>query len=327
MLLQEHKYLLCYDGQIDEGKSHQFIEQGASSSSVTSTCANMSPPNSFRKTFDLSSVNSLPTSSSSSNSYCLSSPPRKTSTLRYRGQSSSSLSSPSKPSVTESAATRALLEVTAHKDTRSSLQEVREEPGEIKQSLDETQGERDLCTRETATATATSDTSRITSMHPVVILLGYIVVPFLQLTISIERYLRSIFASLFAPSSSFQQETINSDGEELYSSSIVNLRQGLLDGNAIYSGPSEAVCCYSSSSSSSSSDDDNTESEQDGWGHFADFQDELADEASFIPSCSVRALRSQAVSAVAGPPSCATTLETLAEVREEDDDAGEDWIF
>lgn len=157
------------------------------------------------------------------------------------------------------------------------------------------------------------------------ILLGYIVVPFLQLTISIERYLRSMLASMFAPTSSFQQETINSDGEEHYSSSIVNLRQGLLDGNANYSGPSEAVCCYSSSSSSS--DDDNAESEHDGWGHFADFRDELADEATFIPSCSPRSLRTQAMAAVAVPPSCVTTLETLAEVREEDDDAGDDWNF
>jgi hypothetical protein len=227
------------------------------------------------------------------------------------------------------------MEAAARKDTRSTLQEVREEPRETKQSLDETRGDHDRCTRETATSTA--DTSSIASTHPdrigsvtqcflEVILLGYIVVPFLQLTISIERYLRSMLASMFAPSSSFQQETINSDGEEHYSSSIVNLRQGLLDGNANYSGPSEAVCCYSSSSSSS--DDDNDESEQDGWGHFADFRDELADEATFIPSCSPRSLRTQAVAAVASPPSCATTLETLAEVREEDDDAGDDdWNF
>ena len=66
----------------------------------------------------------------------------------------------------------------------------------------------------------------------------------------------------------------------------------------------ETVCGYSSSSSSSG------EGEEDDWGHFADFRDELADESSFIPSCST-----------------SHTLETLTEGREEDDDVGEDWSF
>ncbi len=78
------------------------------------------------------------------------------------------------------------------------------------------------------------------------------------------------------------------------------------------------------SCSSSSSSDDNTEEDEDGWGHFADFRDELADEASFIPSCSMMPLRNGSVAAVHVPPSCVTALETLAE---EDDEEEEDWSF
>jgi len=361
MLLQERNY-----------ESHQLIEQRplAASENLTdaSSCSTISPPSSFnnrlhRSTFDLSSVNSLSTSSSDSRSSRLSSPTRNTSTLRYRGQSSSSSSShyQDHPSLPEGAATPAVLHPAANIDTKSALQEIREEPRERTQSLDETQGENDLCTHKIAAAAAATiicsndspmsatATSNIASMHTncmrsvtqyflEVILLRYLVVPFLQLTIIIERYLRSIcvfedlqrnaglvFASVFAHCSSFQQEPINFDGEELYSSSIAPLHQELSDNNDAFSCSSEAVCCYSSSFSSS--DDDNTEREKDGWGHFADFQDELADESSFIPSCSASPLRTRAVAAVAVSPCCATTLETLAEVREEDNDAGEDWSF
>lgn len=293
MLLQERSYQLYHDGEI-EGEVQ---------------CRQNSSNNKLRRsTFDLSSVNSLATSCSDSSSYSLPSPTRKASTLRRRVTSSSSNCNPSS---TEGAASRALLLLAAHKDTKPALQEVRDEPRYTNQSLEQTQEESDLCTRRApSTASCMSD---IVSSHPDstnsfvqyvlrVILLGYFVIPFLQLTITMERHLRStfgdlhrnlglVFTSLFV--SSLQEEPIHFDGEEHCSN----------DSQGTY----ETVCCLSSSSSSS-------EGEEDDWGHFADFRDELADETSFIPSCSAR-------------PSCVTTLETLAEGREEDDDVGEDWSF
>ena len=138
-----------------------------------------------------------------------------------------------------------------------------------------------------------------------------------------ERYFRSTFgeihqnagfvlASVYSPSSSIRQEPINFESKGLNRSS--NSRED-------FYGACEAT------SSSSSSSDDYSEEDEDGWGHFADFRDELADEASFIPSCSMMTIRQRSVVAVAVTPSCATTLETLAEGREEDDEAEEDWSF
>lgn len=350
MLLQERNYELYYDREIeDEVNSHQCIEQRAISSSVglsdTFPCEKISSPNSNsrlrRSTFDLSSVNSLATSSSDSSSYCIPSPSRKTSTLRYRGQSSSP-SSYGNPSFTEGAATEALLHLAEHNDTKSTLREVRREPSELKHSLDETRGHckrrrepATICTEDSASS-STSITDGDDSMSSIsqycleVIILGYLVVPFLQLTITIERFLRGLFVhlqrylglafdSLFGHSSS--SEDLNFDWQELYSSTANPLQRESSDHNRDVSGSCEAVCCYSSSSSCED------EGEHDGWGHFADFQDELADEASFIPSCSANPLRGRAASASAVPPTCVTALETLAEGREEDDDAGEDWSF
>ncbi|MGK3761749.1 MAG: hypothetical protein ACI8RD_014067, partial [Bacillariaceae sp.] len=78
---------------------------------------------------------------------------------------------------------------------------------------------------------------------------------------------------------------------------------------------------------SSCDDDEHQTIDADGWGHFADFQEELADESSFIPSCSrsnsvVPSYRSVT------PPSPNNqkgALETLTESREEEDE--EDWSF
>jgi len=352
MLLQERNYELYGDVEIeDEDKSHQSIEQRASTASVglwdASPYANNSSSSSFnnrlrRSTFDLSSISSLATSASDSSSYCCSSPSRKSSTLRYRGQSPAS-SKFSNPPSQEGSTTQALLQQTVHEDTKSAFQEAHEEPTE---SSEERQGSDDLCSQKSASVPCAKDsiatttniassgpnrTSSVTQYFLEIILVGYLIVPFLELTIRIERYLRSTFgdlrrmmglafAGLFASSSSFQEEPSNVDGEELYSSPIAPaLLEDRFDETDDYHGLSEAGCCYSSSSSS---DDSNNESEKDGWGHFADFQD----EPSFIPSVA-SPLRSRAVAAVATPTSCATTLETLAEGREEDDEAGDDWNF
>lgn len=364
MLLQEHNYDLYYDDEIEEkqSKSHQ---QRSSTVSVgfsdTSSCAKISPPSSFnnnngqqlrRSTFDLSSFNSL----SATSSDCCS------------------------PVQEEGAATLALLEQLAGKRETTSLspitlEEAREEP-----STNETQEAEDLFSPTTA-ATAADDapaavanSSTVSSHHngderrSVIqfilegILLGHLIVPLLYLIVIVERCVRSLFrglqrnagflfASLFAPSSSFQQEPTdaeNNDEQQLLASSLNLMQQELVedvddDDDEDCPGSEEACCCYSSSSISSSSDnndDNNIESEATGgWGHFADFQDELADEKSFIPFCSASSplrtrTRTRSVVAAAAPPSpvgsacvVASTLETLDECREEDDDTEEDWSF
>ncbi|KAL3914969.1 MAG: hypothetical protein SGILL_005866, partial [Bacillariaceae sp.] len=64
---------------------------------------------------------------------------------------------------------------------------------------------------------------------------------------------------------------------------------------------------------------------KDEWGHFADFQEELADEASFIPSCS----RIPAGRSTLRKPST-SGLAPLAEVHEDDHEEAveeEEWCF
>lgn len=68
--------------------------------------------------------------------------------------------------------------------------------------------------------------------------------------------------------------------------------------------------------------DTSSHSSKDEWGHFADFQDELADEASFIPSCCRlppprSSLRKSSTSGLA----------PLAEVDGDDNEEEEDWTF
>jgi hypothetical protein len=67
----------------------------------------------------------------------------------------------------------------------------------------------------------------------------------------------------------------------------------------------------------------------DAWGHFTDFQDELADEASFIPSCSRSSPPPRKQSTL--QPLSASGLSPLAEETEfddEDEDEDEDgWSF
>jgi len=349
MMLQEPNYRLLSDGEIeDEGNSHRFVEQRDTINSVdvsnVSSCEKMTPQGSFgnnfrRSTFDLSSFNSLATSCSDGSSYSSPScsPARKTTGLRCRRQSSSG-----KTSSSEGAATRTLLQQARDNGMKSpSMQEIREEPTGMSQSLNTKQGENDrfaqqasadtTCTKDLSIA-ATAESRSSMQYFLEAILLGCLVIPILELTISIERYIRSIFGdlqrnagsaftSIYDSASSLRKESVNSCAK-LYASSIAslqNLQKHYLLDEKEYS--TDSACCYSTSSSS---DDDNNsaEREHDSWGHFADFRDELADEASFIPFCSGTSLRNGMIAAVAVPPSCANnTLETLAEGREEDDDS------
>eukprot|EP00534_Pseudo-nitzschia_fraudulenta_P009774 CAMPEP_0201167202 /NCGR_PEP_ID=MMETSP0851-20130426/71467_1 /ASSEMBLY_ACC=CAM_ASM_000631 /TAXON_ID=183588 /ORGANISM="Pseudo-nitzschia fraudulenta, Strain WWA7" /LENGTH=350 /DNA_ID=CAMNT_0047448373 /DNA_START=230 /DNA_END=1282 /DNA_ORIENTATION=- len=350
MLLQERDCKLYYDhGTEEEENKCQLIEQPGSKVSI-------SPPISFKKklrrsTFDLSSFNST----SESNTTASSSQTRNASTLRHRGSVSLSHSQDNHTSP-EGAATTALLRTTADKNQKSPVQEVQDAIANAQSLHDKRKyEEEDSCFQITGATTMHAGnfsvpadvSSNISSRHRdatisftqclfEILLLGYLIVPLLQLTVTIERHARSILremqvnfgiASSFLISPfSFQREPIDIDARYICSSSIYSMRREMSGENDISMDLSDSMCCYSSSSSAS--DENNNESEQDGWGHFADFQDELADESSFIPSCSLSPIRNRAAVTPAVLPSCVTTLETLTEGHEEeDDDAGDDWSF
>lgn len=302
MLLQERNYELRFDEE-DEGKD-RVISDATGHSSYKKTSSRSSFNSRLRRsTFDLSSVNSLATSCSDSSSYSLPSPTRKSSTMRHRGQSSSSTTS-----TQEGAASQALLQLIADQEKMTALQETHK--------AIEAEGEIDASAQDVSSISKGSS-DRIESFIQYfleVIFFGCLIVPFLQMTITIERCLRRnlelAFTTLRSPSSSIEEEPIEFERRGLYHSP--KSREGLY-------ATTEVV--YSSSS------DDNSEEDEDGWGHFADFQDELADESSFIPSCSVMPIRTRTETSVAVSPSCIATLETLAECQEEDDEGEEDWSF
>jgi hypothetical protein len=317
MLLQEkHNFDLYYGKNIEEDSSKSHLE----CSNNNGTCIQR------RSTFDLSSFHrsssSLSSASSSTNTSYISSPKsqktyvRNNTTLRYRGPLSTSLEEDRN---TFSVTTRS----TKNRDeSTSSSSEV-------------------ITSNNTSNHSTTSninannnrnddeDGSVLESILGGIFLgCGHLIVILLHMIVTMERFVRRIFrevgfvyASIFASSSSFQQEPVNDDEDELsYSTSAPQMQYDDED----YSSSGD-----SSSSSSSPGDDEHDEHQidADGWGHFADFQEELADESSFIPSCSrsnnvVRPYRSVT------PPSPNNqkgALETLTESREEEDE--EDWSF
>eukprot|EP00535_Pseudo-nitzschia_heimii_P007866 CAMPEP_0197175414 /NCGR_PEP_ID=MMETSP1423-20130617/1640_1 /TAXON_ID=476441 /ORGANISM="Pseudo-nitzschia heimii, Strain UNC1101" /LENGTH=341 /DNA_ID=CAMNT_0042624575 /DNA_START=169 /DNA_END=1194 /DNA_ORIENTATION=+ len=341
MLLNERDYRIYRDGEIEtDDQLDCLMEHRDSANSlgllddpslvkITSRLASNSKLR--RSTFELSSFNSLATASSDSSSYCVSTPTRnastptrKSSSLRYRG----SFQSSGNPSSLEAAPKQSLAQRAKLSD--SNLREVREEAGGAIPSGNERTTK--IRSHETLSGTSFAKDGLLEWLNSMihffmeVIVLGFLVVPFLELIIRIERYFRSrlediqqssgyIFDSMFTPSSSFQDEAIDVDSARFLSAEntpmLQHYQRQLLDNNERDLGhSSEAVSCYSTSSSSDH--DASDEHGEDGWGHFADFQDELADETSFVP-CSF------------GPLDIA--LETLDEGREEDDDAGEDWAF
>lgn len=330
MLLQERNYRLHYDDAIEDEAKHPALSSAVGSSEHFSYAKSKSSKNRLRRsTFDLSSVSSLSTSSSDSSSCCLSSPTRKSSSLRYRGLSSSTSSSYNNNNPpSEGAASQALKNLVANNITESSLQDVRQEHNEIQEERESSPTS--FHTQDSSTSSESSDMESFLQYLLEVIFLGYVVVPFLHLTITMERYLRSTFgdihrnagfvlASIYAPSSSVSQEPITMERGQVQQQ---QQQQHRTDSHEDFYGAEAILSCSSSSSS-----DDNTEEDEDAWGHFADFRDELADEASFIPSCSMMPLRNRSVAPVHVPPSCVTGLETLAEGREEEDEAEEDWSF
>jgi hypothetical protein len=304
MLLQEkHSFDLHYGKNIEEDSSKSHLE---CSSNNIDECMQR------RSTFDLTSFHrsssSLSSSASSStNTLYVSSPKsqrtyvRNNTTLRYRGP----LSTKDPDESTSTSSGMITSNNTSNQNTTSNINANNnrndDEDGSVVES---TLGGNFLgC--------------------------GHLIVILLHLIVTIERYVRRIlreagfvYASLFASSFSFQQEPVNDDDEDELSSSTS--APPMQDDDEDYSSSG-----YSSSSSSSSScdDDEHQTIDADGWGHFADFQEELADESSFIPSCSrsnsvVPSYRSVT------PPSPNNqkgALETLTESREEEDE--EDWSF
>jgi len=343
MLLNERDYRIYRDGEIEtDDQLDCLMEHRDSANSlglsddlsfvkITSRLASNSKLR--RSTFELSSFNSLATASSDSSSYCVSTPTRNASTpnrkissLRYRG----SFQSFGNPSSLEAAPKQSLAQRGKRSD--STLREFREAAGGAMLSGNERTTKK-IRSHETSSGTSFAKDGLpewLNSMYHFfleAIVLGFLVVPFLELTIRMERYFRGrlediqqssgyLFASLFAPSSSFQDEPIYIESENYLSPPntpmLQHYQRQLLDSNEKDPGhSSEAVSC--NSTSSSSEHDASDEHGEDGWGHFADFQDELADEESFVPSCSF------------GP--LVNALETLDEEREEDDDVGEGWAF
>lgn len=308
MLLQERNYELRFDEE-DEAKD-SVMSDATGHSSYKKTSRNSFDSRLRRSTFDLSSVNSLATSCSDSSSYSLTSPTRKSSTMRYRGQSSSSTST-----TQEGAASQALMQLIANQEKMTALQEAHQAIEAEGETADSAQN---------VSSISKGSSDRIESFIQYfleVIFFGCLIVPFLHMTIAIERCLRTSFGELHrnlelafttlrTPSYSIEEEPIEFERRGLYHSP--KSREGL-------NTTTEAV--YSSSS------DDNSEEDEDSWGHFADFQDELADESSFIPSCSIMPIRTRTETSVAVSPTCIATLETLAECQEEDDEGEEDWSF
>ena len=343
MLLQERDYRIYRDGEIEDDDQlgclmehrDSAVSLGLSggSSYVKIISSRTQSSNKLRRsTVELSSFNSLGTTSSDSSSYCVSTPTRKASTiaLRYRGTCSTTSGNPSS---VETSPKQSLVQRGKDEGSNWAFREVREAAGEVMLSGNESSIE--PRSHQTASGTTLTEDDQSDWLNSAVqfflevIVLGYLVVPFLELTILIERYFRSkvddiqrstgyLFASLFAPSSSLQDEPGHFESGKFYSTPntpmLQHYQQQLIEGKEDISGVSpEAISCFSASSASEDSTSDEDDGQQDGWGHFTDFQDELADETSFVPFCS------------AGP--VVTALEPLAEGREEDDDAGEDWTF
>ena len=317
MLLQEkHNFDLYYGKNIEEDSSKSHLK----CSNNNGTCKQ------HRSTVDLSSFHrsssSLASASSSTNTLYVSLPKsqrtyvRNNTTLRYRGPLSTSLEEDGN---TSSVITRSTKNQDGSTSTSSGV------------ITSNNTGNHSPTNNINVNNNRNDDEygSVVESILGGIFLgCGHLIVILLHMIVTIERFVRGIFrgvgfvyASIFASSSSFQQEPVNDDEDELSSSISAPPMQ--------YDDEDYSSSGDSSSSSSSSGDDEQDEHriDADGWGHFADFQEELADESSFIPSCSksnnvVRPYRSVT------PPSPNDqkgALETLTESREEEDE--EDWSF
>mmetsp|Transcript_13040 Transcript_13040/g.36708 ORF Transcript_13040/g.36708 Transcript_13040/m.36708 type:complete len:343 (-) Transcript_13040:1279-2307(-) len=342
MLLQEREHNLYCDGETeDNGKSQQVTGQcGSAISAGFSNTSSRTKISLLRSEFDLASFNSL-ASSCSDTSSCYSPPTRRSSTLRHRGQQCvSALSSQEELSahLREGAATQALIRLAEI----PLLEEVREESATDGHSLDAHNSGEGLCSAKTSARNGTMSEFASTNHHHDKydsiyqyvlegILLQCLLVPFLNFTIRIERFARSLLNEVqcnqgFPPSNFLvtssiarEEKPIDFDGKEL-GDSLANICT-----NAETLEDNEDTSCHSSTSFST--DDDNLESDQDEWGHFADFHEELADESSFIPSCTKSPLRGRSLRLSTVTPPCIATLGTLTESQEEDDETREDWSF
>jgi hypothetical protein len=169
------------------------------------------------------------------------------------------------------------------------------------------------------------------------LILGYLT--FLHIVIIVERHVRGFLRTMWGLMSSWS-DALHLDEmfeEPIDRTYMMEDSNPTTDGSSIY---------YEPDSTAIMSEDSNTTVDQttvfelqqnhehnpanddavkDEWGHFADFQDELADESSFIPSCRVKLNPDGRKSSIT-----ATTLQTLTEIAEDDDDGDdneEEWSF
>jgi len=333
----------------------------ASASSSSSSCGRISPTTSFggmrRSTFDLSDFQKTqqPESLRYRGGRSLSN-----STAPTSSSSSSPSSSPMRTmcSAHAGAATRALLEMAMHDAlsptmrTRSSSQELkshgsnssfssqhkRTDRRPSSSSLSST-GDRNSC-KSTGT-TNDYDSHRhgnessprfLRDLESLVedLMLGYIT--FLHIFIIAERHVRGTFQMLRDMVSSwlnaiqFEEPIDRShmDGTDLIGDHSVRGADKNLGQTTTESSNQQD----DQTTSADSTAIQRSEAVRDEWGHFADFQDELADESSFIPSCRV------SLNPVARRSSHnKTSLQTLTEIAEDDDiddddmDEEEEWSF
>eukprot|EP00529_Nitzschia_sp_RCC80_P031126 CAMPEP_0113489560 /NCGR_PEP_ID=MMETSP0014_2-20120614/26591_1 /TAXON_ID=2857 /ORGANISM="Nitzschia sp." /LENGTH=363 /DNA_ID=CAMNT_0000383299 /DNA_START=255 /DNA_END=1343 /DNA_ORIENTATION=+ /assembly_acc=CAM_ASM_000159 len=322
----------------------------ASASSSSSSCGRISPTTSFggmrRSTFDLSDFQKTqqPESLRYRGGRSLSNSTASTS-------SSSSSSSPMRTmcSAHAGAATRALLEMAMHDAlsptmrTRSSSQELKSHGSNSSFSSQHkrtdrrpsssslsSNGDHNNC--ETTRTTNDYDGHRhgnetsprfLKDLESLVedLMLGYIT--FLHIFIIAERHVRGTFQMLRDMVSSWLNAI---QFEEPIDRSHMD-DTDLIGGHSVRGADKDLG--QTTTESSNQQDDQTTSADsttlqrsdavRDEWGHFADFQDELADESSFIPSCRV------SLNPVARRSSDnKTSLQTLTEIAEDDDADDED---
>jgi len=326
----------------DNGKLQSRLEEscsqcsskslGSSSLSITSnasSCAKISPPNSFnglrRSTFDLSdyinsSNSTIPSKSPEGETKC---------TLRYRG----SIRSSQYAEAAHGAATRALMDLTArNKDkssSSSSSQDLREP------SSRDCYGACCETSLTSATAMEHGDTKYLGSILDDVFL-GYM--SLLCLVVAVERRVRGVFHEVgnffgalttafhFEEPLERQPVADNHRGSLIFcTSSQSMIHETMLEvqekSKEELLTPLKLVTPAPSLASSDDGSTDDASPAKDEWGHFADFQEELADESSFIPSCSKVPARRRS-----NLDSSLSCLAPLAEVGEDEEDE-EDWTF
>ena len=313
-------------------------------SDTSSSCANISPPSSFcglrRSTCDLSDRTSF-----GSFSKTIFSEDNVCGTLKYRGGSAT----PSTREDTPGAATRALMELTESTQDSSSYQT--DERNYLHSSSSFSKGEK-------ANKVRNVDSRHLEYLMEDVFM-GHVSLFCLVVTL-LEQHMRSFFSGVqnhvghFLRLLSSMWEFEEPIDTSLRSSIVPQTLEtaifqhesesafGALADFVIHQAmlkeqekakdelltPLKLVDAAPSKPTEDTIPKQRGNSVRDEWGHFADFQEELADESGFIPSCSKNPHRSSR-SIYRAPSSSTNTLTPLTEVHEEEDEEEEEdnWSF